>query len=881
MTEAARSALAIELDSHHARAFLVERVDGRARVLAQGESLATAAGRTGDAAAGARAAIAQVELSAGRALYELGGAIVPRASDGGGADAIALVVSARPRVSIVTLSDVPAANSARRAMASIDAESCEAVTLDARTDAALLAQALRRDGRAVPAILLVGPGDAPALARLREALTLLAPAAGPSGPALVWAGHAAGAEVARAVLGERIDLRVVDPIRPRPDLERLGPARDAVTEVWRERLEALVPGAETVARWTSSRVVPRRRADELALAYLARTRQVPAFLIRCTVAEATILRANPDGRIAAARARGEPPDAADSSARSASPSSLRPCLLATHDTCTRRAAYTALLCAAAAQLEPYERPSAVKSSAILIGAGGLTLLGVEDATRTLIDALEPTGAIQLYLDELEGLAALGALAEEAPALAAGALADDLLRPLGAVVAPGWQTNFVLKTSRPGERWQIASGETLRLPLPEGQRLSLRAERPAWWDIRRWIGTRATLAAEGGPIGLLLDGRARPTAGPLALGRDPIEDDAPPARLLAAQPPQRPIVEGPVLIRRTRPVPAAGRILIAAGDTVGADELVAQPHGADAPAHEVVHAAAQLGVSDPRPYLTHPTGARVRAGEVIAERRLLFGLVTRRVLAPIDGALATDIAGAGSLAVIARPAGDGIAAHLPGTVVAALPGVGVTVETTGGLIAGAVGFGPERHGSLLPYGVRLDGLADRRSSMRLRGCVAVLDVLDRAQYELLVAYGLAGAVVGSIAPDLARVAGDELAVVATEGIGQAPLPPEARVALAARQGGLACLSPGDPDDPRSAAEVVLPVAVATRPRPVPELSLAIGSRVRVVGGEPAVGRVLGLPTTPRRLAGITTRAASIELDSGQRVEAPLANLELIA
>jgi len=48
VTEAARSELAIELDSHHARVFLVERVDGRARVIAQGESLATAAGRTAD-----------------------------------------------------------------------------------------------------------------------------------------------------------------------------------------------------------------------------------------------------------------------------------------------------------------------------------------------------------------------------------------------------------------------------------------------------------------------------------------------------------------------------------------------------------------------------------------------------------------------------------------------------------------------------------------------------------------------------------------------------------------------------------------------------------------------------------------------------------------
>src|SRR5207245_1999150 len=174
---------------------------------------------------------------------------------------------------------------------------------------------------------------------------------------------------------------------------------------------------------------------------------------------------------------------------------------------------------------------------------------------------------------------------------------------------------------------------------------------------RYFGGALTLGAEGGPLGLLLDGRARPVSGPLSLGREPIEDDAAAARLLADVVPARPIAEGPASIRRTRPVPETGRILVGAGDIVGPDELVAQA-GEAAAEHVVVAAGAMLGVADPRPYLLRPAGSRVRAGDVIAERRTLFGLVTKHVIAPIDGQLQPELGGAGNLAIVAPASGDG-------------------------------------------------------------------------------------------------------------------------------------------------------------------------------------------------------------------------------
>src|SRR2546429_189005 len=118
---AARSALALELTGTHARALLLERVAGRARVVAHGESIATALGFAAAASS-------------------------------------------------------TAASSALRSR-------------------------LRDD--ATPAlIVVVGSADAPALARLGQALRQAAPAR----PAVIWAGPAADAEVARSALGDRVDF---------------------------------------------------------------------------------------------------------------------------------------------------------------------------------------------------------------------------------------------------------------------------------------------------------------------------------------------------------------------------------------------------------------------------------------------------------------------------------------------------------------------------------------------------------------------------------------------------------------------------------------------------------------------------------------------------
>jgi hypothetical protein len=884
-----KEALALAVSSTRTTALLIESVDGQPRLVAAGRALSSSFGPSGDVVAGARAAVTQVESAVGRTLFALGALLTPRREDGAGVASAAIVFEERPTVRLVGFGDRNALASARRALASLDARLDEPVEVSATADAAELAERLRPRSGALTAIVVVGPADAPAMARLAEAVQLAWPTPGTI-PPLLWAGETAGVAVARAVLQPRFNLTIVGPVRRGTESEELGPLREAVADLWRERLDAALPGAGTVGKWAPGAPCAWRRGEEIALGYLATSRGGPVWLARLVGEELSLLHAEPASgdvppRVVGARAE------LGLLARSLRPWSVPGTPSAANDLA---AAVIEALRAAAAQLPADARPSLAGAAGLLIAGGDLALLPVETLVHALIDGLEPSGLLQLAVDEPDALAALGALAAVAPAAAAPVLTGELLRPLGALVAPGWRgraggLSFRFEARGASDGGSLAgdgilADETRRVALAEGRSVEVRALRPNWWDPRRYLGRRLRMTIEGGPVGLVLDGRARPFGSALSLGREPIVDDAAAPVEQAGPVVARPIAAGPLALRRARPLPAGARLLVAAGDSVEPDELVAQAPGrGDGANPTLLPAGKQLGVADPRPFLTRATGTRVQAGDVIARRSTLFGLIQRTVVAPVDGVLAAGLGGFGNLAIVPGSDGLGIAAHLPGVVVGKLEDA-IVIETKAGLIAGGVGFGGERRGLLLPTVGRVDGSSEARAAGRLAGAVVALDVLDRPQYELLRAAGAAGVIVGSVEPGLAAelaLVDPGLVVIATEGVGSAPLPAAAREVLAAHVGGLACLSAGRADDARAWPEAIFPSATAERARALPEPALAVGSRVRVIGEAVQHGRVVAVPAAPDRLAsGLVTAVVEVELEGGERVRPALSNLELV-
>src|SRR5262249_22838737 len=153
------------------------------------------------------------------------------------------------------------------------------------------------------------------------------------------------------------------------------------------------------------------------------------------------------------------------------------------------------------------------------------------------------------------------------------------------------------------------------------------------------------------------------------------------------------------VRRERRAPLKGEVLVAAGDAVGPDTVVAR---CELPGNvQTVNLAARLAV-DPAAVagtLLRPVGSEVRRGEWIAEARAMFRLMRQRAEAPADGAREGVPGVTGRLLGRGRPTRVEGNAYVGGGVVGVLPGGGGVVESRGAFVQGIFGVGGEPHGAL--------------------------------------------------------------------------------------------------------------------------------------------------------------------------------------
>ncbi len=161
---------------------------------------------------------------------------------------------------------------------------------------------------------------------------------------------------------------------------------------------------------------------------------------------------------------------------------------------------------------------------LIIGAGR-TLTETPHAGDTallLLDALEPVGVSKMAVDAGGVAATLGAVARAYPLAAAEVVEYDAFLNLGTVVAP-------LGTARPGEvalrvkvhypdgrlaEEEVAYGSIALIPLGPGERATLELRPTRRFDVGLGEpGRGATAEAEGGLLGIVVDGRGRPLALP--------------------------------------------------------------------------------------------------------------------------------------------------------------------------------------------------------------------------------------------------------------------------------------------------------------------------------------------------------------------------------
>ncbi len=362
-----------------------------------------------------------------------------------------------------------------------------------------------------------------------------------------------------------------------------------------------------------------------------------------------------------------------------------------------------------------------------------------------------------------------------------------------------------------------------------------------------------------------------------------------------------------VVRKRRILPIPGQVLVHDGQAVTATTVIAQT---ELPGKvHAVNVVNLLGIvpQEIRRYMLKREGDAVGAGEPLAENRPVFKWLKTQVPSPITGTIETVSEVTGQVFLREPPRPLALTAYLDGHVVETFPGEGATVETACSLVQGIFGIGGEAVGTIaVAVDNREDELTPERITDAHRGTILVGgSLIGRDGFARAKQAGVAAVVVGGIHDlDLKQLLGRDLgvAITGTEQIGFTLIITEGfgRIAMAKRTFELLSSKVGRRASCSGATqiragvirpEVIVPLSeeeAGGRGREAGESEgvgggLRVGDQIRIIR-EPYFGRickVFALPADLRVLStGSKVRVLEAELDDGQRIIVPRANVELL-
>ena len=338
-----------------------------------------------------------------------------------------------------------------------------------------------------------------------------------------------------------------------------------------------------------------------------------------------------------------------------------------------------------------------------------------------------------------------------------------------------------------------------------------------------------------------------------------------------------------LIRRTRLLPIAGRVLARKGQKVGATDVIAEAN--TAPEHLLLDVARGLGLpaSQADSYIQWKAGEEIGEGDLIAGP---VGIARRVIRAPRAGRVV--LAGNGQVLLEVESHPFELKAGVPGVVTDLVPDRGAVIETTGALIQGVWGNG-RIDGGLLNVVARStqDPLTPDRLDVSQRGLVILGGYCDNP--EVIANAGdipLRGLILASMDAALAPLAAAaSYPILLIEGFGKIPMNSAAYQLLSTNErretavvaeawDRLAGIRP----------EVIIPLPASSQISLSNETSsFTTGKQVRVLSApyQGSIGVLAavhpGLTALP---SGVRASAADIHLETGESVLLPLANLEVV-
>ncbi len=271
--------LAADVGSTTTKAILIERNGQGFQLKARGEAPTTVESPHEDVMIGMRNALRRLEEASGRRLLGDQGLIVP-AAGGEGIDLFVATSSAGGglQMTVAGLIKTLTAESAQRCALGAGAIVMDVVSID---DARLVIERIRRLKEMRPDMILLSggtdDGDISHVAAIAEYIAAANPKPRLGGNVrvpVIYAGNIKAREYVEDVLGELMDVRVVDNIRPELDREILEPARAAIHDLFLEHVMAQAPGYRSLLDLTESHIQPTPMAVGKILRQLSETQKV-------------------------------------------------------------------------------------------------------------------------------------------------------------------------------------------------------------------------------------------------------------------------------------------------------------------------------------------------------------------------------------------------------------------------------------------------------------------------------------------------------------------------------------------------------------------------------------------------------------------------------
>jgi uncharacterized protein (TIGR01319 family) len=569
-----KTILATDCGSTTTKAILIAKTGDEYRLIVRGEAPTTVEAPFDDVTVGVINAIREVEELADRKILDSDNKlIVPEQPDGTGVDIYLSTSSAGGGLQMTVAGVVKAmsAESAERAALGAGAIIIDVIAVD---DGRKDFEKVKRIRELRPDMILMSGGtDGGTIKHLVEIAELLVSAdpkprlgLGMNLP-VIYAGNKDAREPVAEVLDKRVDLREVDNLRPTLDRENLGPAREAIHELFLQHVMQQAPGYGKLSSWVSSGIMSTPNA-------VGKIIQTVAEQMNINVLAADIGGATTDvfsvfkgvyNRTVSANLgmsysicnvlaesgtagiiRWAPFDVDEAALRNSLrnkmvrpttiPQTLRGLRIEQavarealrlafehHMTLARSLKGVQTVRTMGEIMDQKETGGTLvdmMSLDMIIGSGGVLSHAPRrtEAAYMMLDAYQPEGVTMLAVDSIFMMPQLGVLSTVLPEAAAQVFDRDCLIKLGHVIAPVGKIKpgeSAVSVIVDGAAHNVTFGSLKLIPMEAGLReVVIRPARKL--DVGAGPGRELTAQVEGGAVGLIIDCRGRP----LSLPDDP-------------------------------------------------------------------------------------------------------------------------------------------------------------------------------------------------------------------------------------------------------------------------------------------------------------------------------------------------------------------------